>query len=484
MDDKNKIDESEEIQEETDENETINKASDLEQEKRVKNKFDVKGNTAQQQIFIQNLNWSSQYQEQCAEKSDLKKTAKQYDLRNANECSEFVETYKNSEYLAAAIVLSTFEATALTDLPNLQEKLLEYLPAVEVVEESESGKRASFIDPYISINTIMAVIGGKRYIAEDGQICVGLGEDSRKALFHILEQFPLLRNAIVSWMVNVNDTYKYQTFFAAYQMTTAFSRIASFDMADAKKRIFLRLYANQKNAGLLGNLICKLYKDSETKEDAESILLQWVHSDSVWLWKPACLAYSILKEENVKIPFEPDLRRLLSEKLMRFNSYDWSYICFLSMQSKDIRSMLANVFSDVYENLKTREEKDLLTQKYINLVRRGYYRVDRSQMELPLVACDTKEQQECLTCIVSRAMSTFRLRRQLYVILEVYLKEISAYHFSDNMVNHVAAYFYNMASGDAAYAQDTLFFLSRCGGAVAQQIYMKLQNTYKREGLC
>lgn len=481
------VDENEKISEEPEENETVDSVSDLKQEKHTKNKFHAEGNVAQQQIFIQNLNWSNEYQEQHQQKSHYAKVTKKYDLRDARQCTEFIETYGNSEYLAAAIILSTFEAVTLTDFSDLQETLMKYLPRVETPEHGETGETGttvSALNPYLSIDTIMAVIGGKRYVVKDGQTCIGLGNDSKKALFHILGQFPLLRNAIVAWLIRVNETYQYQTRFDAYQITTAFARIASFDMADAKKRIFAPLYSSPKNVGLLGNLICKLYKDKKTKGDAENILLQWIRSDSVWLWKPACLSYSFLAEDQIPVSFESELRESICRKLMQFNRYDWSYISVLLMNSAVIRSVFADVFSDTYGRLKSSGDKELLAQKYINLVRRGYYRVSDLQMELPLVACDTQKQQESLRQVIAKVMSVYQLRRQLYIILEAYLMELSLYHFSERMVNHITAYFYLMASSDVSYPQDILFFLYKCDCTVSNQIYMKLQNIYKREGLC
>lgn len=481
------VDENERDSEDIEEHETVDSVSDLKQEKHIKNKFHAEGNVAQQQIFIQNLNWSNEYQEQRQQKDHCAKVSKKYDLRDARQCTEFIETYGNSEYLAAAIILSTFEVVTLADFSDLQETFMQYLPTVEVREQGETretGTTVSSLNPYISIDTIMTVIGGKRYVAKDGQICIGIGNGSKKALFHILEQFPRLRNAIVSWLIHVNETYQYRTYFSAYQITTAFARIASFDMVNAKKRIFTPLYSSPKNAGLLGNLIYKLYKDKETRGDAEDILIQWIQSDSVWLWKSVCLSYSFLAEDQFPVSFESELRESICRRLMQFNRADWSYISALLMNSVVIRSMFADAFSDIYGKLKSRDDRELLAQKYLNLIRRGYYRVNDSKMELPLVACDTQKQQESFRQIIVQVMSVYRLRKQLYIILEAYLNELSLYHFSERMVNHITAYFYLMASSDMSYLQDVLSFLNKCDCVVSNQIYMKLQNIYKREGLC
>ena len=99
-------------------------------------------------------------------------------MSNSNDCTQFVEKYKYSEYLAMAIILSTFEAVLLADLPDLQKTLMEYLPIVRMKDNEEKEEEASQPNPYVSLNTILMVINGKKFVTEDGQICIGFGESS------------------------------------------------------------------------------------------------------------------------------------------------------------------------------------------------------------------------------------------------------------------------------------------------------------------
>lgn len=472
----------EEIQEEFNENEEIDKSADLEKEKQMQimNEFNAEGNMAGMQVFIQNVGSLKMPYKQNTDDINLKVSSKTYDLRNVGECSEFVEIYKNSEYLAIAVILSTFEVVALGDLPDLQKNLMRYLPLPKILDSEGTEDYYSQQDSYISLNKILAVIGGKRFITEDGQACTGLGDNSQQALANILEQFPLLRDPIVSWLIHMNEIYKYKTTFEAYQIVAAFSRVISLDIIDAERRIFQQLYSNPQNVGLLGSLAFKLYENVVLREEVENIILQWIKSDSIWLWKAACLAYSFFMENDIYISFEPLLYKAVSRRILRFRKDDWFFVPTLLIQSRHFRTMIANIFNSMYSKAETKEKKMALVHTYMKLIRRSYYRVNESCMELPLVACDTKQQQQRISRIVAHIMSTYRLRIQLYVILETYLKELSNYNFSVKMINHISAYFYNMASDDVAYQEDVLYFLSNCNSRAANQIYKKLYGVYKR----
>ncbi len=472
----------EEIKEEFNEDEEIDKSADLEKEKQMQimNEYNAEGNMAGMQVFIQNVGSLKMPYKQKTDDINLKVSTKTYNLCDVGECSEFVELYKNSEYLAIAVILSTFEVVALGDLPDLQKNLMQYLPLPKILDGEGIEDYYSQQDSYISLNKILAVIGGKRFVTEDGQACTGLGENSQQALANILEQFPLLRDPIVSWLIHMNEIYKYKTTFEAYQIVAAFSRVISLDIIDAERRIFQQLYSNPQNVGLLGSLVFKLYEDAALREEIENIILQWVRSDSIWLWKAACLAYSFFMENDICFSFEQLLYKAVSRRILRFRKDDWFFVPTLLIQSRHFRTMIANIFNSMYRKAESKEKKMALVYTYINLIRRSYYRVNASCMELPLVACDTKQQQQRISQIVTQIMSTYRLRIQLYIILETYLKEVSNYNFSVNMINHISAYFYNMASDDLAYQEDILHFLRNCNSRAANQIYRKLYSVYKR----
>lgn len=316
-------------QEETYENEEFDKSSDLEDRKRVTNELNAEGNIANTQIFIQSLSKLNMNCTPSFDEKDSKESVRKYDLRNLNDCTEFVEKYRHSEYLATAIILSTFEVVMLGDLPDLQEELMRYLPAIETKDNGEKENDCYQRNPYISLNTIFAVIGGERFITEDGQSCVGLGKDSKQALVNILEQFPLLRSSVASWLIHINKMYRYRTTFDAYQVAVAFSRIISFDIFDARKRIFAQLYTDSQNAGLLGTLVYILYEDIALKEEVENIIMQWMKSDSIWLWKSACLAYSLFMENDIEFSYEKVLKQAISKKILQFKRSDMRFVSAL-----------------------------------------------------------------------------------------------------------------------------------------------------------
>lgn len=470
-------------QDESDENEEVVNSDELEQKKRITNEFNAEGNRACTQIFIQNLGafHANKGMETVKSKTSVNK---KYDLRNQDDCADFIEEFKVGEYLATAIILSAFEAVVLGDIPDLTDSLMEYLPVSEETDSEGKVIHSPPRNPYLSLNTILAVIGGQRFVTEDGQQCICLGENSKQALINILEQFPVLRSSIVSWLIHLSGVYAYRTSFDIYQIATAFTRVVSLDFHDAKRRIFPQLYLNLNNTGLLGLLVYKLYADTALKEEVLKIILYWIKSDSEWIWRSACLEYSYFMENENFFAYETELIKVIGKKLIYFKSSDFSFIAMLLSQSKSFRTMISEVFCKVYGKSDAREKEETLAQSYIRLIRSSYYRVNTSFMELPLVACDTKKQQENLSQIIEKAMSVYRLRKQLYTILKAYLKEISYYSFSQKLINHISAYFYNMGNGNIAYQQDIIEFLKNCHNRAAGQVYSRLCSTYDKKGEC
>lgn len=478
LDEMNKdIDNTEEVEDNVnEEEENINNQSDLEEKKRtINNKLKANDNFGQYQAFANSVDTIVyNIYKQDLEESEQKKSLKKYDLSNLNDCAEFVENYKDSEYLAMAIILSTFEAVLLGDLPELQKTLMEYLPKVKVRGKEEKEELVSQQNPYISLKTLLMVINGKKFITKDGQICIGFGENSIQILINILEQFPILRSSIVSWLIYLSEVYKYRTAFDAYQIATAFARIISLDITDAKMRILPQLYSSSNNIGLLGVLAYKLFIDYMLINEVEHILLHWIESDSKWIWKSAFLAYSFIIEKNNNITIESDLKKTLSKKILYLKKSDLCFIVMILYQSKHCRTMLAEVFSNIYNKTNSEKKRFLICEQYINLIRYCYYMVDSSFIELPLVACDSKEQQRCLTKVIGQVMSVYYLRKQLYVILGAYLNELSSYNFSENVIEHICAFFYNMILSNSLYKQDVLYFLKNCKNKMAKRVFMRL----------
>lgn len=106
----------------------------------------------------------------------------------------------------------------------------------------------------------------------------------------------------------------------------------------------------------------------------------------------------------------------------------------------------------------------------------NYYEVNSTRMELPLVVCDTKQQQEYLTDVLGEVMTTYRLRKQMYAILQAYLKELSRYEFSEKTVRHMAAFCCNLYSKDREYKEDLEDVLFECHNSAARQVMQLLKN--------
>lgn len=471
------IDNVEEIEEDNinEDTENINNQSDLEEKKRTINKLNANNNWGRYQAFV-NGKCSIVYNiyEQDLEQSEPEKSLKKYDLRNSNDCAEFVEKYKYSEYLAIAIILSTFEVVLLGDLPDLQKTLMDNLPMVKIQNNEDKEKLVSQRNPYVSLNTILMVINGKRFVTKDGQICIGFGEGSIQILINILEQFPMLRSSIVSWLIYLSKIYKYRTAFDSCQMVAAFARIISLDITDAKMRVLPQLYSNSNNIALLGALAYKLYTNNMLVNESELILLYWLKSDSKWIWKSALLTYSFIIQKNNNTTIEDDLKKTFSKKILYLKGRDLHFIAMILHQSKHCRIMFAEIFNNTYNKTNDKKKKLLICEQYLNLIRYCYYMVDASFIKLPLVACDSKSQQICLTKIIGQIMSVYYLRKQLHAILGAYLDELSSYNFSENVIKHISGFFYNMISLTSLYKEDVLYFLRNCKNEAAKQVFMRL----------
>lgn len=457
---------------ESDVDQEADKQQDLEQIKRITTQ-NIEGNVGQTQIFIQSVGIHTKGYLQ-PQTSGSEVAEKQYDLRKQEECIEFVERYQESEYLLIAITLSTFEVVALGDLQEIKEKLEECLrhnrtPKTGNAEEWDSSKNT-----YIALNTILSVIGGQRFKTKNGRIYVGLGEGANQALVHFWEQFPILRDTIASWLINLKDIYGYRTTFDASQIAIAFARVAALDFEDAKSRIFPYLYAASDNIGLLGAMVYHMYEDEALKNELNKMIQQWLISYDSWLWKPACLVYSLLMNNNESVAFENQLKKHIEKRILKFDDTDLSFVSNLLLHSKHLRDMFAQIFMDCYEKMTDRQQRKLLAQVYVSLIRNSYFFINSHYTALPLVACDTKIQQQNISEIVGHVMSIYYLRKQLYAIMEAYLKELCTYNISHVLVLHISAFFYNMMETGEEYQEDVLDFLKKSENKLAKQIYQKL----------
>ncbi len=470
----------------SDEGEEVGSSAELEEKKRIVNESQVSNNTTDLLLNVQNLYGTIVLGERKAVTSNALVTEKKYALQNIDECVAFIEEHKDSEYLAVAMILSVFEAVALSDLPDLVRQLMDYLPESEVQhkDENEYGNKQSKYNPYISLNSILSIINGEQFTAEDGRLYVSLGKHAKQVLVNIAGQFPALHQIMTEWLIHLHEVFSYHTSFDAYQMVAALSRIISIDIIDAKVHVFSRLYTNPNNAGLLGNLAYRLFKEAALKDEVASIIIHWIQSSSIWLWKAACLAYTFLMEDDEEISFENKLKSKVCERILMFEGVEVSFFARLMMQSKYFRTLWAAALSDAFDQASTREKRIDVAHLYIRVERHCYYQVSDFYVEMPLIACDTKQQQIYLAPIVKQVMVNYYLRRQLYAILGAYLRELSTYNFSENTINHISAFLHNMISGDIGYQQDVLYFVSQQKNKAATQIYKRLCSIYRERDIC
>lgn len=452
--------------------EPIQNHSNLEQEKRNIRNFSAHDNIAHTQIFINalkgNLNAGSVVEQTV---SIAQKPSRTYCLHNLSDCVAFVEDCKHSEYLATAIVLSAFETVILGDLPDLVTSLMELLPT----DGSTAGDVEAPTptrDAYLSLNTVLATIGGTRFSSDDNKRCVSLGVHSQQVLQNIWEQFPHLRDPICRWLVELLHVYKYRTAFDAYQIAAAFARVASLDLSDAKKRIFPRLYADSKNTGLIGSILCILYRSESLQPEVQDIMERCLCSESIWLWQPACMAYVFLTPE---LQAQERMDTLVAQSIRRqlnvpFSRQTRSFLSSLLFQSRSFRTTFIHLLSQHIHKASNRTQRQTEGQAFLYLLRTCYFLVDSKQPALPLVACDNAEQLRSLSPLLEVLMTYSTLRRQLYAVLQAYLNEINYYSCSKQLITHIAAYFYTITQLSPTYEQEVKFFLAQCGNSLAQQI--------------
>lgn len=470
--------ESNNAESETDENRSTETEDDLIRDKRD-NQFNASKNSANMQIFLQNANFNGGTG--FKQILDLLGTgsSKKYNLEKEEDCAEFFRTCKNREYLTLAIIISVFEIVAVGDLANLKETLMLSLPPIFQLDNEGKEIHSLQNDPYLSLNTALSVIGGKMFITDEGQQCVGYKKGSKKVLSNIWIQFPDLRKAIVTWLLKVNNTFECQTAFEAYQITTAFVRIISEDFLYAQKQVFVRLYSRPDNLGLLARIAIELMKKEETKNNTLHMVMRWAESDSGWLWKSAFLVYLYTGEKYFDARFEDTLTKTIRNKFYKLENADLKFIAILACYFKEARRIVSAVFKYLYKLNHGGADKQL-AYIYLRLIRYGYYEINDKLTELPFVVCDSKEQMKRLVPILKYSMTQYNLRCRLYLILRVYIEEIANYDTLPSTVRRITAYFYCLAENDGDYQRDILFFLRECNGNVAENVYHMLAEIYKR----
>lgn len=442
----------------------------------------VRDNTGFIQVFIQNMNTTGQPCHQDIGTLASFGKGDEFHLEDPDECARFVEKYKDGEFLALAVTLAVFNYLPLDDLPEVTTSLLEYLPIFYELDPNGKQVFRQKSDPYLSLNSKVAVIGGQVFSGSDGRPCVGLGERSGQALTNIWRQFPALRQSIISWLVDLQVTHTNRGPLFVSQIVVAFSRVISQGFEEAKDKIFPFLYKSVENVSFLGTLGYMLYQNPALRSDMAALMQRWITSGHPWLWYSGLIAYALMQDEKARQDFEKPLRGCLKSHL-QFPNVENLYIIAVAMSpSTHTRTLFCEAFSNVFSKLHRREDKLLMAKAYIQIIQHGCrYWVNRDFPALPLVACDVGTQQKLLAPVIVQVMFNFTLRKKLYAVLEQYLKKISAYDPPFWVLRHTAAFFQSM--GGSGFYPDVAAFLKKCHCSAASKIYeLLVQARPKRLG--
>ena len=253
----------------------INDSEKLEEEKRKENEFNVDGNIAKNQIFIQDvgsggftINYYATKMEPIITKFPVEK---KYDLRILEECIEFVENF-NSDYFTIAVLLCIFEAIILTDLADLKLILEYYLIPNNFDINASQEVQIKKENCYTPLNSILAVIGANKFVTVDGNLCISLGENSILALINMLEQFPKLQDLYEKFIVEITQNRKYHSYFYESQLASSFLEIWMSKVIDLQnQRNSLANQLNLINEGKCANFAALGYATlEEAKKSVES----------------------------------------------------------------------------------------------------------------------------------------------------------------------------------------------------------------------
>lgn len=223
---------------------------DFQQAKREVHKIDAKDNYANIQFFVNQMNCGDGQHFREVGSSTRSKQCGHFALDKPKDCAKFIEEYRNGEYLALAIILAIFEVVSISDLPDIEKRLISFLPAVTDAEGKIADEHRS--DPYLSLQSKLAVIGAKNFVWEDGKSGVGFGEKSNQVLVNIWSQFPALRSSIISWLIDLNRIHDYRTTFDLRQIIRAFSKIIALDFGNATREFFSKALFEPRKFVLLG----------------------------------------------------------------------------------------------------------------------------------------------------------------------------------------------------------------------------------------
>jgi hypothetical protein len=440
------------------------------------------GNVGNNQQFIQNAVF---YAANSLEGFNLREVrteakgttdGKEYDLSKPEQFADFGMDFAASEQFAVAVVMCVFDYIELDDLQNLKSKFMEQLPKLVDGEGKEIPIKQN---PYLSINGLLKTVNGKMFTKDDGENCIGLGDNRPAALRNLWEQFTSMRESVSRWLLTVSDIFEYRTNFDAFQVTSAFANLLKLDFSAGVRHLFPRLLSNPDKCWLFGLIALDLYGDKNYRARILPYLNDWAASNGSWLWRVACFVYANIKPEDEDADFIRQADRALARRFQRLTYDDLHYIGLLLIVSERLRTSVLRILNYRLEKARKYDEKIALALVYTHLVRFGYYAVSRDSPDCPLVACDNKVQLESVQPLISSALQRYDTRHLLFVLLEAYLKEISRYSLSDKTKKHITAYFVAMAANNERHAGDILMFLRNSKCSLADELISVIQSKFQ-----
>lgn len=401
------------------------------------------------------------------------KVDKDYDLSDAEQFAEFGETVKAGEHFAIAVILCVFEYVELDDLQDLKSKLLTELPKVT---DEEGTEIAVYQNAYLSINSLLKTVRGEMVVLESGEHCIRLGASRPMALKNLWNQFPEMREHIASWLLNVCDSFEYRTNFDTAQITAAFVNILKLDFTAGTYHFFSRFYSNPDKYLLLGFIALELYNDLAYCNKILPYINEWAESGDSWKWKSAVYVYANIKNGEENDEFDEKVGKALASRYNllerdKFRNENFlPYVGMLLAGSERLRTLVASMLGKLVNNTHNYNKKQLNCLWYLELLRYGYYLVSSEITALPLVACDRKRQLENLLPLLEIVLSRYDTRQLLFIILELYIREISGYNVEKKTINHIKAFFQLIAESNPRFRDDIALFLKKCDCKLSKEL--------------
>ncbi|ATW26933.1 hypothetical protein [Candidatus Formimonas warabiya] len=448
-----------------------------------KNEIQITNNYYGNSLAIDNMNGNIN----SFKPNETTKRGKQnYHLEDSTDCDQFVSDKKASRTLAYALVLSLFEVTAVSELPSFTQSLYQELPQNPDEKERAQMENA---ESYLSQDTILGMIGAERgeieFTSRLGTFtsqCVRFTENqqSQKILENFWNLFPNIRNSMIHWLISISGQERIKGSLAFNQIISAFSKLIQIDFKYGMDEIYPRLLSDPNNIYLLFGITRELFKVERYKNNMDELLKKWATTRGGWLWRIPCMAYiQKLEGEYTREIEDAIFSRIVSALESKpFQNTDLKYIGENLIYSDRFRNLIS-------AHLHTIFSKDVLSYKknvcfiYFSLVHYAYFSVTKNRPQLPLVACDSRQQVEKLLPMLKFLFSKKIMRDLIFDLLAAYLVEIDAYNIP---MEKLKIFFHCIAFSDRSYYDHILFFLGRkmpktCTSA--EEVYILLENVLK-----